>query len=213
MWNPDTELQEVADQYAADHDGRHPYTDAWPWAVAIVRWYRGPRPMLTGRPQVVLDEDNWALVEAGVAEALRLRMRTKPLGDIPTDLLASELLIWAEIGHEFPEPGATGWPAPTGPYADRWEAFADALTARDPERRRQVVRAVTSVLKELSTFSGTWPYVRNYGAMSNYRLGVSKVIEVTLAEVAPALATGIPIPVRDTAAYDEVIGLEAVAAR
>ncbi|WP_030458957.1 hypothetical protein [Kitasatospora sp. NRRL B-11411] len=213
MWDPDAELQDAAEQYAVNHDGRHPYTDAWPWAVAIVGWYRSPqRPAQTSRAEVVLDEDDWALVEAGVAEALRLQMRSRPIGDIPTDLLADELLIWAKIGRDFPAPGETGWPAPTGPYIDRWEALADCLTAMNPERGQRVLRAVTTVLKELSAFSAARPYVRSYGAMADYRLAATGVIEVTLAEVAPALTAGIPIPVRDVAAYNEVAGLETVAA-
>ncbi|MER5384432.1 hypothetical protein ABT040_29915 [Streptomyces sp. NPDC002688] len=34
----DTMVQRHADEYAARHDGRHPYTDCWPWASAAVAW-------------------------------------------------------------------------------------------------------------------------------------------------------------------------------
>ncbi|MFE2176674.1 hypothetical protein [Kitasatospora sp. NPDC059462] len=208
MWDPDTELQEHAERYAVSHDGRHPFTDAWPWAEAVVAWYRGRPERLTSRAEVVMGEDDWALVVAGVAESLRLRMRTGEIGDIRVDLLADELLLWARVGIEFPQPGEAGWPAPDGPYADRWDALADVLIAGG-ERGRSVVRAVTTVLKELEFLARSRPYLRGaaYNTLMEYRFAAQGCDTVTLAEVAPALGVG-PVPVQDVAWYAGFAGLE-----
>ncbi|MET8704345.1 hypothetical protein ABZW10_36650 [Kitasatospora sp. NPDC004723] len=211
MWDPDTELQEHAERYAVGHDGRHPFTDAWPWAEAIVAWYRRRPRRLTTRSEVVLVEDDWALVVAGVAESLRLRMRTGEIGDIRMDLLSDELLLWARVGNEFPRPGEAGWPAPDGSYADRWDALADVLIAGG-ERGRSVVRAVTAVLKELAVLATSRPYLpqAHRAALMEYRFSAQGCDTVTLAEVAPALGVT-PVPVQDVAWYTGFAGLEPVA--
>ncbi|MET8704293.1 hypothetical protein ABZW10_36390 [Kitasatospora sp. NPDC004723] len=211
MWNPDTELQEHAEGYAAAHGGRHPYTDAWPWAEAIVGWYRTRPRRLTSRREVVLDEDAWALVVAGVAEALRLRMRCSELGDIRVDLLTTEFGLWARYGVDVPAPGEPGWPAPSGPYADRWDALADALT-ENGERARATTRAVTAVLGELEFLARSRDHLPRHASteLTGRRLAERGYDEVTLAEVCGVLGAG-PIPVRDPAHYAGA-GLDLVAA-
>ncbi|MER6365752.1 hypothetical protein [Kitasatospora sp. NPDC001527] len=135
-------------------------------------------------------------------------MRTGEIGDIRVDLLADELLLWARLGREFPRPGERGWPAPDGPYADRWDALADVLIA-GTDRGRSVVRAVTTVLKELEFIARSRPYLQeaSRAALMEYRFAAQGCDTVTLAEVAPALGVS-PVPVQDIAWYAGFAGLE-----
>ncbi|MFI1201704.1 hypothetical protein ACH4VR_20000 [Streptomyces sp. NPDC020883] len=205
MWNPDTQLQEHAQRYAAAHDGRHPYTDAWPWAEAIVAWHDQQSDQSRQMPH--LEPEERSLVVAGVAESLRLEMaRGHALGDIPLCQLHYELMTWLWLGKDFPAPGEVGWPAPSGPHADQWQALMD-LVRTDPARGRVITRAVRETLRGLSNYGGHRPHLPGaaYRELMDHRFRTRSFDVVSLAEVAPTL--GLPAPVADPGWYTGVVGL------
>ncbi|MET8677078.1 hypothetical protein ABZW18_05620 [Streptomyces sp. NPDC004647] len=212
-WDPDTQLQEHAERYARGHDGQHPYTDVWPWAEAIVAW-REQWLGGTWRRRVELQEGDRDLVVAGVAESLRLLMgrSNRPLGDLALDMLKGELSVWLRYGVDYPVPGETGWPAPTGPYADRWEAVMNVVRT-DDVRGRRLGRAVTEILAALLAYGSERPHFPApvySGALMAYRLDEWGYDDVSLAEVAPVLGMATAVPVMDSRWYEGVIGLTVV---
>ncbi|MFJ9416636.1 hypothetical protein ACIRPT_20940 [Streptomyces sp. NPDC101227] len=205
MWGPDTQLQEHAQQYAAAHDGRHPYTDAWPWAESIVAWHAQHSGRSPRMPH--LEPDERALVVAGIAESLRLEMaRGHALGDIALYQLRDELLTWLWVGKEFPSPGEVGWPAPSGPHADQWQALMDLVRA-DPARGRIITRAVRETLRDLCNYAAHRPHLPGaaYRELMDHRFRTRNYDVVSLAEVAPTL--DLPAPVADPDWYEGVVGL------
>ncbi|MGW0836583.1 hypothetical protein [Streptomyces prunicolor] len=219
-FDPYAVLPDFAEVYRAAHDGSDPYTDAWPWAEAVVRWHQDQDPpVLPGRGfQLGDDQEARDHLVAAVAESLRIAMgwTGSAIGDLDLDRLGSELRTWSEDEDENGArltPGGAGWPAPTGPYADRWHALM-RLIGSDPEQwarvRRSVYRAFTSLLWHARTAShlaeGFYSTVQDYrlrqapGRRGDYR---------SLAEVAPSLAMS-PVPVRDPRWY-EGYGLVVVA--
>ncbi|MFJ9419994.1 hypothetical protein ACIRPT_38450 [Streptomyces sp. NPDC101227] len=207
MWNPDTQLQEHAQQYAAAHDGRHPYTDAWPWAEAIVAWQEQYSDRSRRMPH--LEPEERVLVVAGVAESLRLAMaRGQAVGDIALYQLKDELLTWLWLGEEFPVPGEAGWPAPSGPHANQWRALMNLVHAA-PERGRIITRAGRVILGDLCNYGGHRPHLPGaaYRELTERRFRARNYDVVSLAEVAPAL--GLPALVADPGWYEGVIGLVA----
>ncbi|AVH61716.1 MULTISPECIES: hypothetical protein [Streptomyces] len=210
-YDPHAVLPGFADTYRAAHDGTDAYSDAWPWAEAIVRWHQEQDPPVLADRGFLLAGDQQARdhLVAAVAESLRLTMgwTGAAIGDLDLDALASELRNLIEDEDENGDrltPGTTGWPAPTGPYADRWHALMRVLDS-DPEQwarvRRSVYRAFTSLLWHARhsphLAEGSYSTVQDYrlrqapGRRGDYR---------SLAEVAPSLGMS-PVPVRDPRWY------------
>ncbi|WP_328373612.1 hypothetical protein OG800_50615 (plasmid) [Streptomyces sp. NBC_00445] len=206
-FDPFAVLPSFADQYRAAHDGRDPYSDAWPWAEAVVRWHQDQDPPVLADRGFLLRDDPQARdhLVAAVAESLRIAMgwTGAAIGDLDLDRLGSELSTWIEDddGHGVVfTPGGTGWPAPTGPYADRWHALMDLIDS-DPEQwarvRRSIYRAFAGLLGHAChsphRAEGSYSTVLDYrlrrapGRRGDYR---------SLAEVAPSLGMS-PVPVRD----------------
>ncbi|MFK4222260.1 hypothetical protein [Streptomyces sp. NPDC019890] len=211
-WDPDTQLQEHAEEYARVHGGQHPYTSVWPWAEAIVAW-RERWPGGTWRRRVELQEIERHLVVAGIAESLRLLMgrSSRRLGDLSLDMLKGELAVWLRYGVDYPVPGETGWPAPTGPYADRWAALMDVVRT-DEVRGRRLGRAVTEILAALLAYGSERPHFPTpvSGELMAYRLGEQGYDYVSLAEVAPVLGIETAVPVADSRWYEGVVGVTVV---
>ncbi|MDH6624343.1 hypothetical protein M2271_002145 [Streptomyces sp. LBL] len=206
-FDPYAVLPQFADQYRATHGGSAPYSDAWPWAEAVVRWHQDQDPPVLADRAFLLGDDPQARdhLVAAIAESLRIAMgwTGAAIGDLDLDRLGSELRNWTEDEDEDGArltPGGAGWPAPTGPYADRWHALMRVIGS-DPEQwarvRRSVYRAFTSLLchalQAPHLADGSYTAVQDYrlrrapGRRGNYR---------SLAEVAPSLGMS-PIPVRD----------------
>lgn len=208
-WDPKQQLHRHAEAYARTHDGRHPYTDAWPWATAIVAW-REQATRTSWRGNRYLYPEHRDLVVAGVAEALRLSMshRGEPIGDLPVDL-HDELAIWLYNRTSYPVPGSEGWPAPTGPYAPHWHTLMDLV--RSGERLgRNLVHAASDALQVLALHGGYRPYLRS-GArdeMDRRRTTARGSVDtIRFAEVTPSLIVDIPVPVEDASLYAQCDGL------
>jgi hypothetical protein len=221
-FDPHAVLPRFADQYRAAHDGSDPYSDAWPWAEAIVRWHQDQDPPLLPDRAFMLGDDPQARdhLVAAVAESLRIAMgwTSAAIGDLDLDRLGSELRNWIEDededGATLP-PGGTGWPAPTGPYADRWHALMHMIDS-DPEQWARVRRSVSRAFNSLLWHARHLPHLADgsYNTVQDYRLREApgrRGDYRSLAEVAPSLGMS-PVPVRDPRwyqGYDLVTAAEA----
>ncbi|MFB7657899.1 MULTISPECIES: hypothetical protein [unclassified Streptomyces] len=206
-FDPYAVLPDFADRYRATHDGRDPYSDAWPWAEAIVRWHQDDFPPNVPLRSYLLGDDTQArgYLVAAVAESLRIAMGwTGPaIGDLDLDRLGSELRSWTEDEDESGvrlTPGGFGWPAPTGPYADRWHALMDVVGS-DPEQWTLIHRSVYRACASLLWHARQAPAraADSYTVVQDYRLHRGGDYR-SLAEVAPSLGMS-PVPVRDPRWY------------
>ncbi|MFJ9847010.1 hypothetical protein ACIRYZ_42580 [Kitasatospora sp. NPDC101155] len=215
-WDPDAQLADHADRYAALHDGRHPYTDAWPWAMAIIAWHRERHPNVRtlvwpwdehgldarlGAQAHIPGTSEHLLLTAVIAEVLHLSQGCgvpRPLGDVLLADLPLRLGEWLRHGHGFPTPGSPGWPAPTGPFASEWRT---ALTlVADREQGRPLYSSARAVL------TGTWVDAGTCVIHVDHALrgGAGH----TLADIAPLLpGAPWPLAVADPSWYDETSGL------
>ncbi|WP_416986654.1 hypothetical protein [Streptomyces sp. T028] len=210
-FDPDAVLPDFADAYRAAHDGSDPYTDAWPWAEAVVRWHQDQDPAVQPRWGYLLRDDQEARghLVAAVAESLRIAMgwTGAAIGDLDLDRLACELRNWSEDEDEAGArlmPGGAGWPAPSGPYADRWHALMRVIGS-DPEQWARVRRSVYRAFTSLLWHAGHAPHLADgaYSALQDYRLRQApgrRGDYRSLAEVAPSLGMS-PVPVRDRRWY------------
>jgi hypothetical protein len=144
---------------------------------------------------------------AAVAESLRIAMgwTGAAIGDLDLDRLGSELRNCSEDeGGARLTPGGAGWPAPTGPYADRWHALMH-LIGSDPEQWARVLRSVYRAFASLMWHARQAPHLADgsYSAVKDYRLQQApgrRGDYRSLAEVAPSLGMS-PVPVRDPLWY------------
>ncbi|MGJ5899324.1 hypothetical protein ACSCBZ_46410 [Streptomyces niveiscabiei] len=205
--DPYTVLPRYVDRYWAAHGGSDPYSDAWPWAEAVVRWHQN-LPLAPGRAPVPGDDPRAVdHLVAAVAESLRIAMgwTGAAIGDLDLDRLGSELRTWTEDEDEDGArlaPGSAGWPAPTGPYADRWHALTH-LADSDPEQWEQVLGSVYRAFGDLMAHARRSPTAHldgaSYSAVKEYRLERAGDYRA-LAEVAPSLGMS-PVPVCDPLRY------------
>ncbi|MER8073805.1 hypothetical protein ABTZ59_36930 [Streptomyces sp. NPDC094034] len=118
----------------------------------------------------------------------------------------------AVVGRRLPRTGEEGWPAPAGPYADRWQALMDMAQAA-PDCGRVITRAVTRTLDDLYRYGGRRPHM-SYAAEADlmaYRSREGRGDAITLAEVAPTLGIApAPAPVKGTRWYQGITDLELV---
>jgi hypothetical protein len=210
-FDPRAVLPDFADQYRADHGGSDPYSDVWPWAEAVVRWHQDQDPPLLPDRAFVLGDDPQARdhLVAAVAESLRIAMgwTGDAIGDLDLDRLGSELRNWIEDEDEDGArltPGSTGWPAPTGPYADRWHALMHMIDS-DPEQWARVRRSASRAFGSLLWHARRAPHLADgsYNTVKDYRLRQApgrRGDYRSLAEVAPSLGMS-PVPVRDPRWY------------
>ncbi|WP_208880241.1 hypothetical protein [Streptomyces armeniacus] len=211
MWDPGRRLEEHAAVYETAH-GRHPYTDAWPWAEAIVSW-RARHAGRTWRPVPEAGEGDRELVVAGVAECIRLEMAPahamgRRLGDLGLDHLQHNAVLWvaglrgpADPEFPDPEPGDPQWPAPTGPYAQQWHALMATVPGYTP-----VAKSVIEILAALAQYGCERPHVP--AGVGARRLREHGVDSVSLAEVAPSLGMSpAPVAVGSSRWYEGVTGL------
>ncbi|WP_280663900.1 MULTISPECIES: hypothetical protein [unclassified Kitasatospora] len=211
LWDPGPGMIRYAERYAAAFAGRDPYTDAWPWAGAIIAWHREradqDHRVRTQAPAP--GDEQYELVCAAVAEALRVTVSTGPVGTIgDADLGRVQFALSVWIGPEsvYPQPGSSGWPAPVGPHAAAWRQFVAAVEAGD----RRAYRTASIVLRDLADFAVGGPHWPWPCALLTERLAAGKVHYTALAELAPGLpAAPHPIPVRDLDWYNG-LGLDLV---
>ncbi|MFC8708911.1 MULTISPECIES: hypothetical protein [unclassified Streptomyces] len=205
-FDPYAVLPRFADAYRAAHAGTDPYTAVWPWAEAIVRWHQTQNPSLLPEG----DQRTREHLVAAVAESLRIAMGWTGLtiGDLDLNRLGAELRSWSEDEDESGvglTPGGNGWPAPTGPYADRWHALVHVF-ASDPEQWAWVLRRVDHAFTCLLQHARSAPHLvgNSYNAVLDYRLRQAPGLKGdyrSLAEVAPSLEMS-PVPVRDPRWYE-----------
>ncbi|KUN02113.1 hypothetical protein AQI95_28985 [Streptomyces yokosukanensis] len=210
-FDPDAVLPRFVGQYQAAHNGSDPYSDAWPWAEAIVRWHQDQDPpVLPGRGFSLGDapQAREHLV-AAVAESLRILMAWSgaAIGDLDLSHLGSELRILLEAEDDDGArlmPGSSGWPAPTGPYAGRWHALMHMIGS-DPEQWALVRRSVSRAFDSLLWHARHLPHLADgaYNTVLDYRLRLAQRPRGdyrSLAEVALSLGMS-PVPVRDPRWY------------
>ncbi|MEW2530663.1 hypothetical protein [Streptomyces sp. NPDC047071] len=211
----DTAVQDHAEQYAAAHQGRHPYTDCWPWAQGILAWADQntgrPKSTLGNRPLV--SEGEAGHLVAALAEALRLSMVSYqcPIGDLDLDYVRKELWYWTH-GQDYPAPGTAGWPAPTGPYTGVWHAL---FLAPDAGLRQRASLDAGDLLRALLHHTAARPHLPEEAVLrlTAYRLETTDKTYVALAEAAPSLGITGPVEVRDPLFHRGVEGLTTIRQR
>ncbi|CAL9411742.1 hypothetical protein [Streptomyces sp. enrichment culture] len=210
-FDPHAVLPRFAETYR-EHNGSDPYTDVWPWAQAIVRWHQEQDSPLPSGYGWLLGDDGQARdhLVAAVAESLRITMgwTGAAIGDLDLDALKFELRNWSE-GDDGDSgvvlPGDAGWPAPSGPYADRWDALMHVLVS-EPEQWSWILRSVYLAFTSLMCHASTAPHRASGSdtAVMDYRMRQTtgrRGDYRSLAEVAPSLGMS-PVPVRDPRWYE-----------
>ncbi|MFE2426921.1 hypothetical protein ACFXJ5_09230 [Streptomyces sp. NPDC059373] len=204
-----TRWQEADERYERIY-GRHPYTDLWRWAEAMVAW-REQTPIKTWRRLPALEPGDRPLLVAAVAEALRLATRNgTPLGDVylgyPYDLHNWLYPPATADEDECPPPGGLGWPAPTGAYAEQWHHLMQTVDA-DPVCRRRIDRNVIDLLDALGIYASSRPHHQEPTIEEGLESGsFNDPVYMTVASVAPSLGIG-PINVADPSRYERA-GME-----
>ncbi|MER6011507.1 hypothetical protein [Streptomyces bluensis] len=201
----DTMVHTHAERYVT-RTGRHPYTDCWPWAEAVLAWSRANEQHLgLSLRSADLDDGDIEHVPAAIAETLRLNMarHQRTPGDLGLDSARQELWYWV-CGRGYPAPGTPGWPEPTGPYADRWRA---AFLPSNPQRAERLASAADDVLHGLLFHAAKDPQRKR---AADYRLHTYNIDYVALADAAPAIGITMPVAVKDPLAYQGIEGLTTV---
>ncbi len=184
--------------------GSDPYTDCWPWAEAMMRWWQA-EGMPGGYMAVEPGEGEADLVPAALAETLRLSMARQPhrlLAELDMDMTARELGYWVKRDSMYPRPGTPGWPAPDGPHQAVWrQVFAGG----DEERCRRLQLESLFLLESLAQYTAQDPPRR--AAAARYRLRNHTIIYTHVADTAPVLGIRGPVYVSDPLAYQGV-GIE-----
>lgn len=172
--------------------GRHPYTDCWPWAEAMTRWWQGPGP----GEYVVVKPREAVCLPAALAETLRLSMARQPhrlLAELDVGMAARELGHWVRHGSTYPDPGTPGWPAPEG-HREQWE---ELFASADGAQLRRLASACFYLLESVESRVARGPRA----AAMRYRLETYGITYTHVADTAPVLGVEGPVYVTDLLAY------------
>ncbi|MDH6624344.1 hypothetical protein M2271_002146 [Streptomyces sp. LBL] len=126
-------------------------------------------------------------------------------GDLPLDNTLQGVWYWVR-GRNYLAPGTSGWPGPTGPYADQWRA---AFPPSNPERAERLAAGANDVLHGLLFHTAKDP--QRKGA-ADHRLHTYNIDYVALADTAPTLGITAPVAVKDPLAYQGSEGVASVSA-